>query len=119
MRLVVVVGVAWVLHGVRDQFFERGALADELNEFGNAAAAAKHHEFFLLQKEFFDRATFLLIEQLVDLDVVSTDRTHMGSASSTTRQKRNCPDPACDTRAAVGHLACSNNFAAKSPLTAG
>lgn len=76
MRLVVIVGVAWVLHGVSDKLFERRALADELNKFGDAATTAEHHEFFLLQKEFFDRATVLLIEQLVDLHVVSTDRTN-------------------------------------------
>ena len=66
--------VVWIdgrLDGVLDQFLECSFLADELDEFGDAATTAKHDQLFLLKKEFLDGATFLLIQQLIDLDVAS------------------------------------------------
>ena len=66
-----VVWVSWRLNGIVNELLECLALADELNQFRDAATAAKHHKFFLLLKELFDCATFLLVEKLVDLDVSS------------------------------------------------
>ena len=66
-----VVGVARVLDGVLNQFLECRALADELNQLGDAPAAAQSHQLVLLEEQLLDRATFLLIEDLVDLSVAS------------------------------------------------
>ena len=71
MGLVMVVGVDWRLHRILDQFLECSTLADEFNEFGDTAPATEHDKLFLFEKELFDRATFLLVQQLVDLDVAS------------------------------------------------
>ena len=71
VRLVVVVRVGRRVHGILDQLLECPALAHELNEFGNAAAAAKHDEFVLLEQELFNGATLLLVQKLVDLHVAS------------------------------------------------
>ena len=40
VSLIMIVLVFWVVHGVCDQLLEGSALADELNEFGNASATA-------------------------------------------------------------------------------
>jgi hypothetical protein len=37
-------------------------LANEFDQFGDAAASAKDHKFFLLQQEFFNGAALLLVE---------------------------------------------------------
>jgi hypothetical protein len=60
--LVLVVGVAGVLDGVLDQLLQRVLLADELDEFGLATAAAEHDELFLLHEELLDGAALLLVE---------------------------------------------------------
>ena len=71
VRLVVVVGVDRVLHTVLDELLESGPLADELDEFGDAATAAEHNKFFLFEQELLNRAPLLLIQKLVDLHVAS------------------------------------------------
>ena len=71
MRLVMVVRVLRVLHRILDQFLECLPLADELDELGDAAAAAKHNQLFLFEQELFDRAALLLIQELIDLHVAS------------------------------------------------
>ena len=71
MRLVVVVGVDGLLDAVLDELLKRALLADELDEFGDATTAAQYDQLFLLEKELFDGAALLLIEQLVDLHVAS------------------------------------------------
>ena len=60
--LVLVVRVAGVLDGVLDQLLQRVLLADELDEFGLATAAAEHDELFLLHEELLDGAALLLVE---------------------------------------------------------
>jgi hypothetical protein len=47
------------------------ALAYEFNQFWDAAATTKHHKFFLFQQEFFDCATLLLVQKLVDFEISS------------------------------------------------
>ena len=71
MRLVMVVRVLRVLHRILDQFLECLPLADELDELGDAAAAAKYYQLFLFEQELFDRAALLLIQELIDLHVAS------------------------------------------------
>ena len=71
MRLVMVVRVLRVLHRILDQFLECLPLADKLDEFGDAATAAKHNQLFLFEQELFDRAAFLLVQKLIDLHVAS------------------------------------------------
>ena len=71
VRLVMVVRVLRVLHRILDQFLECLTLADELDEFGDAAAAAKHNQLFLFEQELFDRAALLLVQELIDLHVAS------------------------------------------------
>ena len=71
MRLVMVVRVLRVLHRILDQFLECLPLADELDELGDAAAAAKHYQLFLFEQELFDRAALLLVQELIDFHVAS------------------------------------------------
>ena len=71
MRLVMVVRVLRVLHRILNQFLECLSLADELDELGDAAAAAKHNQLFLFEQELFDRAALLLVQELIDLHVAS------------------------------------------------
>ena len=71
MRLVMVVRVLRVLHRILDQFLECLPLADELDELGDAAAAAKHYQLFLFEQELFNRAALLLVQELIDLHVAS------------------------------------------------
>ena len=58
--LVVVVWVLRGLHAVADELFKRGLLADEFDQFGDAASAAQYDQFFFLEQEFLDRAALLL-----------------------------------------------------------
>lgn len=69
--LVVVVGVAWILNGVLDQFLECLALANEFDQFWDTAATTENHEFFLLHQEFFDGAAIFLVKKLVDFKISS------------------------------------------------
>ena len=79
MRLVVIVRVHRLLHRVLDQLLECRSLANELNELGDAAATAEHDELFLLEKQLLNGATFLLVQELVDLNVASIfDRMNDG-----------------------------------------
>ena len=71
VRLVMVVRVLRVLHRILNQFLECLTLADELDEFGDAAAAAKHNQLFLFEQELFDRAALFLVQELIDLHVAS------------------------------------------------
>ena len=71
MGLVVIVWVLRSLHAVGDQLLQSRLLADEFNEFWNAATTAEDDQFLLLKKELLDRATLLLIQELVDLHVAS------------------------------------------------
>ena len=71
VRLVMVVRVLRVLHRILDQFLECLPLADELDELGDAATAAKHNQLFLFEQELFDRAALLLVQELIDLHVAS------------------------------------------------
>ena len=73
VSLVMVVGVDRVLDTVLDELLEGTSLADELDELGDAASAAKHNQLFLLKKELFDGAALFLVEQLVDLHVASIE----------------------------------------------
>ena len=66
-----IVRVEWLLHRVLDQLLECRALADELDQLGDATATAEHDELFFLEQEFFDGTTFLLVQELVDFDVTS------------------------------------------------
>lgn len=66
-----VVGVAGGLNGVVDQFLECLALANELNQFGDAATSAEHNKFLLFLEKLFDCAAFFLVQKLVDLHVSS------------------------------------------------
>ena len=74
VRLVMVVRVLWVLHRILNQFLECLALADEFDELGDAAAAAKHDQLFFFEQELFDRAALLLVQELIDLHVASIMR---------------------------------------------
>ena len=69
-----IVGVLGVLDGVLDQFDQRFALADELDELRDATAAAKHGELFLLEQEVLNGAALLLVQELLDLHVSSTGK---------------------------------------------
>jgi len=71
MRLIVVVGVDGVLDTVLYELLKGAFLADELDEFWDAAAAAEHNQLFLLEKELLNGAALLLVKQLVDLHVAS------------------------------------------------
>ena len=71
MCLIVVVRVDGVLNTVLDELLEGAFLADELDKFGDAAAAAEHNQLFLLEKELLNGAALLLVKQLVDLHVAS------------------------------------------------
>lgn len=66
-----VVGIAGGLDGVVDQFLECLALANELNQFGDAATSAEHNKFLLFLEKLFDCAAFFLVQKLVDLHVSS------------------------------------------------
>jgi hypothetical protein len=67
----VVVWVAWRLDRVLDELLECRALADELDEFRNAASPAEHYKLFLLLQELFNCAAIFLVQKLVDLHVSS------------------------------------------------
>ena len=69
--LVMIVRVLRVLHRILDQFLECLPLADELDELGDAAAAAKHNQLFFLEQELLNRAALLLVQELIDLHVAS------------------------------------------------
>ena len=71
MGLVVIVWVLRSLHAVSNQLLQSRLLADEFNEFWNTATTAEDDQFLLLKKELLDRATLLLIQELVDLHVAS------------------------------------------------
>ena len=73
VSLVMVVGVDRVLDTVLNELFKSASLADELDELGDAASAAKYNQLFLLKKELFDGAALFLVEQLVDLHVASIE----------------------------------------------
>jgi len=66
-----VVGIAGSFNGVVDKFLECLALANELNQFGDAATSAEHNKFLLLLEKLFDCAAFFLVQKLVDLHVSS------------------------------------------------
>ena len=68
-----VVGILRVLHGVLDELQESWPLADKLDQFRFAASAAEHDELFLLKEEILDRAALFLVEELLDLHVLSTE----------------------------------------------
>ena len=80
VSLVVIVWVLWVLYAVADEFFQRCLLADEFDEFWDAASAAQYNQFFLFEQELFDRATLLLTQKLVDLDVASIVTRNQGQS---------------------------------------
>ena len=71
VSLVVVVRILGLLDAVLDQFLERGLLANELDQFWNAATSAQHNEPLLLEKQLFDRAAFFLVEKLINFYVAS------------------------------------------------
>ena len=71
VRLVVIVRVLGVLHGISDELLECRALAHKLDKFGNAAAATEHDKLFLLEEQLLDRAALLLVQDLIDLYVSS------------------------------------------------
>ena len=73
MRLIVVVWVDGVHDTVLDELLQGGPLADELDELGDAAAAAQHNQLFLFEKQLLDGAAFFLVKQLVDLYVASIE----------------------------------------------
>ena len=50
VSLVVVVRVAWSLHGILNQLLKSGPLAYKLDELGDATAAAEHNKFVLLEQ---------------------------------------------------------------------
>lgn len=73
-----IVRVDWRLDGILDELLECPTLADELNELGDAPAAAKHDKFLLLEQELFNGATLLLVQELVYLDVASVKQENNG-----------------------------------------
>ena len=74
MGLVVIVWVLRSLHAVSNQLLQSRLLADEFNEFWNATTTAEDDQFLLLKKKLLDRATLLLIQELVDLHVASMSK---------------------------------------------
>ena len=78
VSLVVVVRVLWALHAVADEFFQSCLLADEFDQFWDAASAAQYNQFFLFEQELFNCATLLLTQKLVDLDVASIVSSNQG-----------------------------------------
>lgn len=69
--LIVVVGVAWILDGVLDQFLECLPLANKFDQFWDTAATTENHEFLLFHQEFFDGASIFLVKELVDFEISS------------------------------------------------
>ncbi len=82
MGLVVVVSVLRVLDSVLHQLHESLALAYELNQLRDAASATEHGELLFFKKKFFNGATFLLVEELLDLHVASVNESKRLSTHS-------------------------------------
>ena len=78
VSLVVIVWVLWALYTVANEFFQSCLLADEFDEFWDAASAAQYNQFFLFEQELFNCATLLLTQKLVDLDVASIVTSNQG-----------------------------------------